>query len=109
MIKFLIDVLQISVILWLATKTVKFFFGKNRYSKNKKSIVGKLGVLVSRRVHFHLDSMIKAQKVKFSQINEQIADTRENNVPTKDQDSPNVSYLQKYKTNKSKLNDAQTN
>lgn len=62
MIKFIINVLEIAVILRVSYKTVRFLFWRKKGNKHKKSIIGKVWLLASRNIHHALDQKIKAQK-----------------------------------------------
>ena len=60
MIKFLVNIIEITMILMVIGKTLKFLCKKDK--KYKKSILGKIGVLASNKIHHKLDMMIKTQK-----------------------------------------------
>jgi hypothetical protein len=58
MIKFLLDVLQIAIVLKLAWSTGKWLLRK----KKRKSMSSKVWRLISNRIHYRLDTAIKKQR-----------------------------------------------
>jgi len=62
MIKFLINILEIAIILRVLYKTVRWLWGGRKKRKYRKTILGKVILLISRRIHYSLDCMIKKQK-----------------------------------------------
>jgi transcription initiation factor IIE alpha subunit len=77
MLKFLIDVLQIAIVLRLIYAGVKWIlFRKNR--KNHKSMLVKVWMLISRRIHHNLNSRLTQQTEAFQ--SEKTAKTSEGKV-----------------------------
>lgn len=102
MIKFLVNIMEISFILGVTWKLLRFvvFRKKNRSVRSKgkrihqKSMIGKIWMLVSRKVHLKLDLMIRKQ----------ILDIKEQKKSLAEQDSRdkvgNVVELAGYKSSK---------
>lgn len=57
--KMMFDALQLLVIGRIVYSLIKWSF---RSKKKKRSIIKKIGKLVSNRIHYHLDNAIKKQK-----------------------------------------------
>lgn len=78
MINFLINMTILVIISNVIYKVAKFFiFGKLFAKKTKrKSILGKVWILVSNRIHYQLDQSIKSQKEKRSATQEQTSTKR---------------------------------
>ena len=59
LVKFLINIVQLYLILWVTIKIAKVMLFKNR---RQKSIVGKTWYLVSKKIHRKLDKKIAHEK-----------------------------------------------
>jgi hypothetical protein len=82
----LFDVLLIVVVARFMWKGFRFFTRKDK--RYKKSIFGKIGLLLSRNVHNRLDMMIVKQKENLAKMNAQKTQ----------QDNEKVIELKKYKS-----------
>lgn len=65
-IKTIINLVEITILVKILYRIGAFFLVRKKYGKYKKgkSIAGKIGMLMSNKVHDMLDNMIKAQKAK---------------------------------------------
>jgi hypothetical protein len=77
--KELFDVLVIVVVARFMWKGFRFFTKKDK--RHKKSILGKIGLLLSRSVHNKLDRLIVKQKENLAKINAlNTQQDKENNI-----------------------------
>lgn len=60
MMKFLLDVLQIVILIKLSYSVVKWVLGVRK--SKRKSIASKIVKLLSNRIHYQLDNALKKQK-----------------------------------------------
>jgi hypothetical protein len=83
--KELFDLLIVVIVARFMWKGFRFFTKKDK--KHKKSIVGKIGLLLSRKVHNKLDKMIVKQKENLAKMQS-----------TQQDQGDNVIHLGKYKS-----------
>jgi hypothetical protein len=76
--KELFDVLILVIVARFMWKGFRFVTKKDK--KHKKSIVGKIGLLLGRSVHNKLDRMIVKQKENLAKINTQTQQDERNNI-----------------------------
>jgi len=77
MLKFLLEILEIVIVLKISYKLLKYFLFRKKSTKSKRkglSITGKIWVLISRRVHYKLNQMLKTQKESLASANTEIQD-----------------------------------
>ncbi len=62
MMKFLTDILQIAIAMKILYMVVKWAFFRKRRKTSRKSVVSKIGMLISNRIHYTLNCKLTAQK-----------------------------------------------
>lgn len=65
MIEFLIDVLQIAIMIKLAIVGFKWLFFRKKKKYKRTSIAKKITMLVTNKIHYKLDTMLKEQRKAF--------------------------------------------
>lgn len=61
MLKFLLDVLQLAIALRLGYLAIKWLIFRKKKKRRRKSVVKKIGKLITNRLHYELDLMLKKQ------------------------------------------------
>lgn len=102
------DALQILLVLWVTWKVIKMAVKrkirmsrkmKDKNYKKRISLLGKVWILISRKLHSSLDGMLRRQSVKLREIK-----TEQNKSPAKQvtdiaqQDSKKVIEFKKYQS-----------
>ena len=62
MMKFLFDVFQLAIVIKLGYTGLKWLTGNKKKKKYGKSMLGKIWVIVSMRIHHYLNQKIRQQK-----------------------------------------------
>lgn len=94
MIKFLIDMIQIAImvnLIWIVLKWT-IFRKVGKKGKSSKGIISKCVTLVSRSIHHKLDEMLKTQK-------ESLAPLKQDSPQKEDISNPKVIPLTKARNN----------
>jgi hypothetical protein len=66
MIKFIVDIIEIIIVFKILMWGIRHIFKIRKNKKYKRSIIKKLKILISNRIHYQLNKMLRNQREKLS-------------------------------------------